>query len=156
MTGCRHGAKNTLLTNYLHLAERAGAVVVPAHDGSLAGAQAGRRVARAGPRGRPRSVPVTSHTGAGGHLTAGQVVLAAGAFGTQKLLQTMALEGKLPELSLRLGELTRTNSESLARGDGPQWPCPPRFQPRRGNNLLVFTLSPVPMPNPSATGMVPT
>ena len=29
MTGCRHGAKNTLLTNYLHLAERAGAVVVP-------------------------------------------------------------------------------------------------------------------------------
>ena len=29
MTGCRHGAKNTLLTNYLHLAERAGAVVLP-------------------------------------------------------------------------------------------------------------------------------
>ncbi len=29
MTGCRHGAKNTLLTNYLHLAERAGAVVMP-------------------------------------------------------------------------------------------------------------------------------
>jgi len=29
MTGCRHGAKNTLLKNYLHLAERAGATVYP-------------------------------------------------------------------------------------------------------------------------------
>ena len=28
MTGCRHGAKNTLPTNYLYLAERAGARVV--------------------------------------------------------------------------------------------------------------------------------
>src|SRR4029079_3115412 len=29
MTGCRHGAKNTLLQNYLYLAERAGAEVHP-------------------------------------------------------------------------------------------------------------------------------
>nr|MBA2696646.1 GMC family oxidoreductase [Actinomycetota bacterium] len=29
MTGCRHGAKNTLVKNYLALAERAGAQVVP-------------------------------------------------------------------------------------------------------------------------------
>src|SRR5207302_4197510 len=29
MTGCRHGAKNMLTENYLHLAERAGAVVHP-------------------------------------------------------------------------------------------------------------------------------
>ena len=29
MTGCRWGAKNTLATNYLHLAERAGAVIMP-------------------------------------------------------------------------------------------------------------------------------
>ncbi len=29
MTGCRHGAKNSLTENYLHLAERAGAVVHP-------------------------------------------------------------------------------------------------------------------------------
>lgn len=27
MTGCRHGAKNTLNENYLHLAERAGAEI---------------------------------------------------------------------------------------------------------------------------------
>ncbi|MGY1457025.1 cholesterol oxidase, partial [Streptomyces sp. SS8] len=29
MTGCRHGAKNTLTENYLYLAERAGAVIHP-------------------------------------------------------------------------------------------------------------------------------
>ena len=29
MTGCRHGAKNTLLQNYLYLAERGGAVIHP-------------------------------------------------------------------------------------------------------------------------------
>ncbi len=29
MTGCRHGAKNTLNENYLYLAEKAGATVHP-------------------------------------------------------------------------------------------------------------------------------
>ena len=84
-----------------------------AHDGSFAWSPSRAAGGSCGPRGRPRSVPGGSPAGAGGYLTAGQVVLAAGAFGTQKLLQTMALEGKLPELSARLGELTRTNSESL-------------------------------------------
>ena len=40
-------------------------------------------------------------------------MLAAGAFGTQQLLHAMAMEAKLPDLSCRLGQLTRTNSESL-------------------------------------------
>jgi cholesterol oxidase len=112
MTGCRYGAKNTLLTNYLHLAERAGAVVVPlttvrslqpkAGGGWLVGTERTAMFGAGRVIGRGRRA-----------LTAGQVVLAAGAFGTQKLLHTMALEGKLPELSVRLGQLTRTNSESL-------------------------------------------
>lgn len=112
MTGCRYGAKNTLLTNYLHLAERAGAVVVPLvtvrslepkpGGGWLVGAERTSTFAAGRLTGRPRRI-----------LTAGHVVLAAGAFGTQTLLHAMALEGKLPELSARLGELTRTNSESL-------------------------------------------
>ncbi len=46
-------------------------------------------------------------------LTAGQVVLAAGAYGTQRLLHRMRDDGHLPNISPRLGELTRTNSESL-------------------------------------------
>jgi cholesterol oxidase len=113
MTGCRHGAKNTLMTNYLHLAERAGAVVVPLttvrsleprpDGGWLVGTVRTARLGGGPPgqRGRRRS------------LRAGQVVLAAGAFGTQRLLQAMVLEGKLAALSSRLGQLTRTNSESL-------------------------------------------
>ncbi len=124
MTGCRHGAKNTLLTNYLHLAERAGAVVLPLTTvqsleprpggGWLVGTV---RTARfeGGPVAPARPAPV---------FTAGQVVLAAGAFGTQRLLQAMALAGKLPGMSPRLGELTRTNSESLLAAvvphDGPR------------------------------------
>ena len=45
-------------------------------------------------------------------MTAGQVVIAAGAWGTASLLQAMRADG-LPHLSERLGELTRTNSEAL-------------------------------------------
>jgi len=41
------------------------------------------------------------------------VVLAAGAMGTQRLLHRMRDEGLLPNLSRRLGELTRTNSEAI-------------------------------------------
>lgn len=46
-------------------------------------------------------------------VTAGQVVLAAGTYNTQRLLHRMRHEGHLPRLSPRLGELTRTNSEPL-------------------------------------------
>ena len=41
------------------------------------------------------------------------VVLAAGTMGTQRLLHRMRDEGHLPNLSPRLGELTRTNSEAI-------------------------------------------
>jgi cholesterol oxidase len=41
------------------------------------------------------------------------VVFAAGTLGTQKLLHRMRDEGVLPKISQRLGELTRTNSESI-------------------------------------------
>ena len=50
-------------------------------------------------------------------LTAEQVVFAASALGTAKLLHRMQDEGHLPRLSDRLGYLTRTNSESIARRD---------------------------------------
>jgi cholesterol oxidase len=113
MTGCRHGAKNTLLTNYLHLAERAGAVIVPMttvesveplrDDGWSVGTRRTDRFS-----GGPHPDGPWRR-----RFTAGQVVLAAGAIGTQKLLHTMALGGLLSALSPRLGELTRTNSESL-------------------------------------------
>jgi cholesterol oxidase len=46
-------------------------------------------------------------------FTAEQVVFAAAALGTQKLLHKLRDEDTLPELSPRLGELTRSNSEAI-------------------------------------------
>jgi cholesterol oxidase len=98
MTGCRHGAKNTLVKNYLYLAEKLGArifprtevtTVKPSGDGYLVKAK-GRKV-----------------------FEASQVVFAAGALGTQQLLHRMKASGDLPRISDRLGALTRTNSEAL-------------------------------------------
>jgi cholesterol oxidase len=107
MTGCRYGAKNTLVKNYLGLAESAGAEVHPMTtvtgfqqraDGTweVRTARTGRLLRR-----ERRS------------FTAAHLVLAAGTFGTQKLLFKMRDKGKLPKLSDKLGVLTRTNSESI-------------------------------------------
>ena len=41
------------------------------------------------------------------------MVVAAGPLGTNKLLQRCRLGGSLPRISSRLGELVRTNSESI-------------------------------------------
>ena len=113
MTGCRHGAKNTLPKNYLWLAERAGAEVQPLTTVTVI------RPVGAGRRGVEGYAIDTVRTGAWlpgrtrRTVTAAQVVLAAGTYGTQRLLHRMRDEGHLTHLSPRLGELTRTNSESL-------------------------------------------
>lgn len=106
MTGCRKGAKNTLVTNYLYLAERAGAVVVPMTTvKSLRPRPGGGWLVEAV---RTGSLPRRNRA-----ISCEQVVLAAGTYGTQSLLHAMVAEGKLPDISPRLGWLTRTNSESL-------------------------------------------
>jgi len=94
MTGCRFNAKNTLAKNYLYLAEKLGVEVFPRH--TVTEVRPGWTV-----RTRQRT------------FTADQVVLAAGALGTQRLLHAMKARGALPHLSDRLGALTRTNSESI-------------------------------------------
>jgi cholesterol oxidase len=107
MTGCRHGAKNTLDRNYLWLAERLGCEihpetrvtdVRPAEGGGYEVATV-RSTARLG---RPRRT-----------FRARGVVLAAGALGTVKLLLACRERGSLPRLSDRLGSFVRTNSEAL-------------------------------------------
>ncbi|MFE7035615.1 GMC oxidoreductase [Streptomyces sp. NPDC057621] len=115
MTGCRHGAKNTLNENYLYLAEKAGAVVHPlttvvsVTDDSQGGFAVSTLPTDRGRKG-------AGHKGAGREgrvFKARRVVLAAGTYGTQTLLHRMKDGGQLPYLSKRLGELTRTNSEAL-------------------------------------------
>ncbi|MFF0744405.1 GMC oxidoreductase [Streptomyces sp. NPDC004111] len=107
MTGCRHGAKNTLNENYLHLAEQAGAVIHPMTSvlGVSEHPDGGYRVATAPTDARRRGTTRV--------LRARRVVVAAGTYGTQTLLHAMKDGGHLPRLSARLGELTRTNSEAL-------------------------------------------
>jgi cholesterol oxidase len=111
MIGCPHGAKNTLVKNYLWLAERAGAEVLPE-----------RMVVDVRPIGAPDGSEgyevTTEHPGAWLRkrrrtFTARGVVLAAGALGTNRLLQASKLRGSLPRVSERVGELVRTNSEAI-------------------------------------------
>jgi cholesterol oxidase len=111
MVGCPHGSKNTLVKNYLYLAEKRGARVSPertvidvrplgAGDGSegyeVESIRSGSWVRRG------RQV----------HRAHG-VVVSAGPLGTNTLLQRCRLGGSLPRISNRLGELVRTNSEAI-------------------------------------------
>ncbi len=128
MTGCRHNAKNTLVKNYLGLAESAGAEILPmttvtglrrGEDGTwlvdtrdtasfvkrAAGGAKRRIAARRSSRPEPEGATRT--------FRSRDVVFSAGTYGTQKLLHQFRLDGTLPELSPRLGYLTRTNSEAL-------------------------------------------
>ena len=52
-------------------------------------------------------------------ITTRNVVLAAGALGTNKLLQRCRHNGSLPNVSHRLGELVRTNSEAILAVTAP-------------------------------------
>ncbi|MFF7454914.1 GMC oxidoreductase [Kitasatospora sp. NPDC008115] len=111
MTGCRHGAKNMLTENYLYLAERGGAEIHPlttvARIRELDGGFA-VDVRRTDSRSTTDPVKAGART-----VTAARVVVAAGTYGTQSLLHRMRAAGHLPRISVRLGELTRTNSEAL-------------------------------------------
>ncbi|MDT5162055.1 MAG: cholesterol oxidase [Mycobacterium sp.] len=106
MTGCRYGSKNTLLKNYLGLAEKAGAEVVPMT--TVTGLEQ-----RSDGLWKVRTARTGLLPGRRRTYTASHVVLAAGTWGTQKLLFKMRDKGKLPKLSDKLGLLTRTNSESI-------------------------------------------
>ena len=107
MVGCRHNAKNTLDKNYLFLAEKLGARILPeTRVTHLEPDQEGGYVVHtrrslgwfAGPRLR---------------LRAQNVILAAGALGSVDLLLACKEAGFLPNLSSAVGQHTRTNSEII-------------------------------------------
>jgi cholesterol oxidase len=103
MTGCRHGAKNTLPKNYLGLAEKIGAQVYPlttvTHLEQVDGGK--------------WKISAKKTNGLGKReFFAAQVVMAAGTYNTQKLLHKWR-ESSLPHISNTLGCLSRTNSEAL-------------------------------------------
>ena|SRR5271166_119404 len=109
--GCRYNAKNTLPKNYLWLAERRGVKILPdrtvtsirplgAADGSDGYAVTSERTGSWIRKERQTQ-------------TARGVVVAAGPLGTNLLLARCKHGGTLPLISDRLGQLVRTNSESL-------------------------------------------
>ena len=121
MTGCRHNAKNTLVKNYLYLAEQNGAAVHP-----LTTATDVRPRAGGGYEVTARWTKAKlSRRSAVKTFTADEVVFSAAALGTQKLLHRLKAEGSLPDVSDRLGVLTRTNSEAIlwatANDDRVDW-----------------------------------
>jgi cholesterol oxidase len=112
MTGCRHNAKNTLVKNYLYLAEQGGARVHPMTTvRTVRPLPGGGYAVDTRPTKRRRRGRRT--------FTAEQVVFSAGALGTQRLLHRMRDQGVLARISPRLGHLTRTNSESILGAIAP-------------------------------------
>ena len=118
MIGCRHGAKNTLVKNYLWFAEKLGVEVLsertvtdvrPLGDGS---GQAGYTITHQRSGGIVRRQPR--------RLRARGVIVAAGTLGTNRLLQRCKLNGSLPRLSERLGDAVRTNSEAIISVSAPE------------------------------------
>jgi cholesterol oxidase len=112
MVGCRYNAKNTLPKNYLYFAEKGGAKIV---------AEAEVTDVRPWPTDDGRSetgyeVTYQSSTrwfgGDKQTVRARRVIFSAGVMGTMKLLLHLR-ESSLPNLSPRLGEKVRTNSEAL-------------------------------------------
>ncbi|MFE0511445.1 GMC family oxidoreductase N-terminal domain-containing protein, partial [Streptomyces sp. NPDC058964] len=105
MTGCRHGAKNMLTENYLHLAERGGAEIHPLTTVT--------RIREEGDGYVIDTRRTDSRRRAQRSFTARRVVVAAGTYGTQTLLHTLKARRDLPHISDRLGHLSRTNSEAI-------------------------------------------
>ncbi|MGW1507735.1 GMC oxidoreductase [Streptomyces sp. NPDC002394] len=129
MTGCRHGAKNTLNENYLYLAEKAGATVHP-----MTTVVTVTEDSRGG--FAVKTLPTDNRRkGKGRTFTARRVVIAAGTYGTQTLLHRMKDSGLLPRISNRLGELTRTNSEGLVGAQTTDR----RYRKRHGKEKADFT-----------------
>ncbi|HEY58902.1 MAG TPA: GMC family oxidoreductase [Anaerolineae bacterium] len=167
MVGCRENAKNTLVKNYLYLAEKRGAVVQP---------QSEVVALRPLPPGQPDGARYEVHYRRSTAwlaptlrvVRARQVVLSAGVLGTLRLLFRCRDElGTLPRLSPRLGEQVRTNSEellgvthrtaqvdyskgiaitSIFRADATTRVEPVRFP--AGSSLLRFLSAPT-LPNPA-------
>ena len=105
LTGCPEGSKNSLDRNYLYLAERRGVTVrerrrvsrIERHEG-------GYRLVVSDPRGGKSLEAVLAR----------RVVLSAGVVGTLELLfRARDVDRTLPEVSQRLGEKVRTNSEAI-------------------------------------------
>ena len=110
--GCRFGAKNTLDLNYLYLAEKHGARVLPETKvvdvKPISGAPDGASGYEV------HTVKSTAWVARDPQrFTSRAIVFAASSLGTMELLFRLREKGSLPALSTQVGKHVRTNSESL-------------------------------------------
>ena len=107
LTGCPHGAKNSLDKNYLYLAQKAGAVILPERKAVniIPVENGGYRIMLRHPTKRLKTYRP---------ITAGKVVLSAGVLGTLELLfRCRDVTRTLPDISREMGTVVRTNSEAI-------------------------------------------
>ena len=106
MVGCRYNAKNTLDKNYLYLAEQLGVSIMPEQE-----------VLDINPlEDSGYQLTIRKSTGISRpirKLQAEKVILSGGVLGTVKLLMKCRNKGSLDNISPKLGDLVRTNSEAI-------------------------------------------
>ncbi len=137
MVGCRYNAKNTLPKNYLYFAEKNGAKVaaeaevvdvvplsgthLPSPPPAAPPLERGGNLKQAQESGAPGARYEISYRcstclikGPSRKVLARNVIFSAGVLGTIKLLLNLRdVKKSLPDLSPRLGNMVRTNSEAL-------------------------------------------
>ena len=122
MVGCRYNSKNTLLKNYLYLAEKLGVRIIPETQAIDCWP-----IERDPDQEHLYQISCQRSTGLGKGRTyrikSKNVIFAGGVLGTLKLLfHCRDVSGGLARISGRLGEKVRTNSEALlgAVSDRPE------------------------------------
>lgn len=121
MVGCRDNAKNTLLKNYLYFAEKWGAIIKAESEVNDIRPLSGDEV-----DGARYEVEYQNSTSlldkSKKKVRARNVICSAGTLGTLKLLLNCRVNKRsLPEISPRLGDMVRSNSESLLGATSGDW-----------------------------------
>ncbi|MBU0995164.1 MAG: GMC family oxidoreductase [Proteobacteria bacterium] len=114
LSGCPHGSKNTLDKNYLYLAQKLGATILPHRKTTcIEKMNAGGYILHMKhPVNKIRKYP---------SIKATNVILAAGVLGTLELLfHCRDIQKTLPLISPQLGKRVRTNSEAIVGALSPE------------------------------------
>ena len=130
-TGCVFGAKNTVATNYLASAERAGVRVQPnrqVEQVRRSSADGYRYVVTASVMDNEGPSPTRQPTGASEEIECKVLILSAGAMGTPPIL--MRSQGDLPSLSERVGRHLGVNGDHVAAIE---------YDPKRVKDVLGLT-----------------
>lgn len=121
MIGCRYNSKNTLMKNYLYFAEKWGAKIISESEVQDISPLPPTQSDNAHYKIKYQSSTALMFKSQKS-VRARNVVISAGVMGTLKLLfNCKEQNNSLPDLSPRLGEMVRTNSEALLGSTARKW-----------------------------------